>query len=160
MHIVAVERKTQRSSIVKSKSKWPAICLATHMYMTRHPPLLHMTPDLLPSVTKTHYHCGAVVTAHVRKPELPCGVQHAGGASAPLAAPPHAHTAARRSRTWLCLRMPVRIPSAPCMTHAVEMCSGQSAGRRSARVVGAVDAVHRLYKFISSNHQYVRLLVS
>ena len=58
---------------------------------------------------------------HEREPELLMRVAHAGGAAAPLAAAPHAHAAARRSRSWLFLRTPLRMPSAPYMTHAVEM---------------------------------------
>ena len=44
-----------------------------------------------------------------------------GGAHAPLAAAPHAHAAARRRRSWLFLRIPLRIPSAPYITQADEM---------------------------------------
>ena len=47
--------------------------------------------------------------------------QSSGGARAPLAAAPHAHTAARRRRSWPFLRIPLRIPSAPYITQAVEM---------------------------------------
>ena len=37
-------------------------------------------------------------------------------APAPLATAPHAHAAARRRRSWLFLRTPLRIPSAPYIT--------------------------------------------